>query len=124
MSKKRERRRNGGEEIAEQINNASSKTTTTRTTSYGGPVDQSGFAHREQDYDYLDENNNVRTGTAVDIMTCSFGHMIQGGKLILLGECHSCGSLTCSMPGCHFVCAGCGHSFCRSHVTLHGIVDY
>lgn len=121
MSKKR---RNAGEEIAEQINKASSKTTTTRITNYRGSVDQTGFTHREQDYDYLDENNNVRTGKTIDVATCSFGHMIQEPKLIMLGECYVCQRLTCSMPGCHFVCAGCGRSFCRKHITLHGSEAY
>lgn len=125
MSKKNKRRRNSGEELLAEIDNARSKTVNTETVGYGGSVDQSGdLTGRKRKFAYVKKDNVVETGTRTDILSCSFGHMLQGGKLILLGECHSCQSLTCSMPGCHFVCAGCGHSFCRRHVTLHGNEAY
>lgn len=95
------------------------KTLDTSISTYEGKVDRDDAVHIVDKMHYIDNDMTLRSVTHHSIRACSFGHVLQGQKITILGRCEICQCYTCSTPGCHYVCVLCGRSLCRRHAKVH-----
>lgn len=112
------------QDYLDSLSKASQKTINTTTSSIEGKVDDDGVTYTKTTGSFIGEGNIPEFFTHHSLKACSFGHVLQGQKITILGQCQVCQRFTCSMPGCHFVCAVCARSLCRRHTVQHGEMAY